>query len=94
MAILRLSIRPSDPCFFAIFKPTILKFLILIGDCMRINDTFGFSDLMSIGSEIELALGPSQIRIFLITFHHFLRIFTIAIKFRVGPMIYVGDSNH
>jgi hypothetical protein len=26
MAILRLSIRPSEPCIFAIFKPTLFKF--------------------------------------------------------------------
>jgi hypothetical protein len=58
MAILRLSIRPSEP---SIFEPTIFKFWILIEDYMRINDTFGFFNSFSISSEIELGLGPSQI---------------------------------
>jgi hypothetical protein len=44
MAILRLSIRPSEPFIFAIFKPTILKFEILMENYMRINDPFGFFD--------------------------------------------------
>jgi hypothetical protein len=30
MAILRLSIRPSEPCRFAIFRPKIFKFWTLI----------------------------------------------------------------
>jgi hypothetical protein len=49
-------------------------------------------DLVSISSEIGLGLGPSQIKIFLIIFHHFLRIFPIAIKFRVALMMYFGSS--
>jgi hypothetical protein len=65
MVILHLCIRPSEPCFFAIFKPTIFKFWILIEDYIRINDTFGFSDSFSISSEIELGLGSSQIKFFL-----------------------------
>jgi hypothetical protein len=65
MAILRLSIRPSEPSIFAIFKPTIFKFRILIGDYIIINNTFGFLDALSIGSDMELGLGPSQIKIFL-----------------------------
>jgi hypothetical protein len=32
MGILRLSFRPSEPCIFANFKPTIFKFWILIED--------------------------------------------------------------
>jgi hypothetical protein len=63
MAILRLSIRPSEPFIFAIFKPTILKFEILIENYMRINDPFGFFDSLSIISEIEPGLGSSQIKI-------------------------------
>jgi hypothetical protein len=65
MAILHLSIRPPEPCIFAIFKPIILKLWILIEDSIIINDTFGFSDSLSISSEIELELGPYQIKIFL-----------------------------
>jgi hypothetical protein len=41
-----------------------------------------------------LGLGPSQIKIFFIIFHHFLRISPIPVKFRVDRMIYVGISNH
>jgi hypothetical protein len=63
MAILRF--RPSKPCIFAIFRPTIFKFRILIEDYIRINVTFGFFDLMS---EIELGLGSAQIKIFLIIY--------------------------
>jgi hypothetical protein len=54
MAILHLSIRPSEPYIFAIFKPTIFKFWNLKGDDIRINDKFGFSDSLSINYEIEL----------------------------------------
>jgi hypothetical protein len=61
MAILNLSIRPSELCIFAIFEPTIW---ILIEDYIRINDTFGFFDSLSISSEIELGLGPTQIEVF------------------------------
>jgi hypothetical protein len=81
MAILHLSIRPSQPCVFAIFKPAISKFWILIEGYIRINNTFGISDSLSISFEIELGLGPSQIKIFFIIFHHFLRIISIPLKF-------------
>jgi hypothetical protein len=63
MAILRLSIHPSEPCIFAIFNPTIFKFRILLGDYkISINDMFGFFDTLFISSEIELGLGFSQIK--------------------------------
>jgi hypothetical protein len=84
MAILHLSIRSSEPC---IFISTIFKNWNLIENYIRINDTFEFFDSLSISSEIELALGSSQIKFFLIIFHHFLR----DIKFRVDPMIYFGS---
>jgi hypothetical protein len=87
MAILRLSIRPSEPCIFAIFKPTIFKFWIHIDDYLRINDTF--FDSLFIISEIKLGLGP----VFFIIFHDFLRIFPIPLECRVDPMIYFGSSN-
>jgi hypothetical protein len=61
MAIL----RSSEPCIFAIFNPTILKFWILIGEYLKTNETFRFFDTLSISSEIELGLGPSQIKFFL-----------------------------
>jgi hypothetical protein len=93
MAVVNLSIRPSQPCIITIFKPTIFKFRILIEDCMRIKYTFEFFDSLSISSEIELGLGSSQIQFFLIIFHHFLRIFLVPLKFRVDPMMY-GRSNH
>jgi hypothetical protein len=64
MTLLHLSIRPSEPYIFAIFRPTIFKFWILIEDHIKINDTFRFFDSLSISSEIELGLGPSQIKIF------------------------------
>jgi hypothetical protein len=64
MAILHLSIRPSEPCIFAIFKPKYSKFWILIENYIRINDTFGFFDLLSKRSVIEFGLEPSQITIF------------------------------
>jgi hypothetical protein len=64
MAILSLSICSSEPCIFAILKPTIFKVWILIEEYIRIKDTFGFFDLFTISSEIELGLGPSQIKIF------------------------------
>jgi hypothetical protein len=63
MAILRLSIRPSELCIFGIFKPTIFKFWILIKECIQINETFGYFDLLSKTSEFEFGLGPSQIKI-------------------------------
>jgi hypothetical protein len=63
MAILRLSTRQSEP--------TILNFWILTEDYTRINDTYGFFALLPISSEIELELGPSQTKIFLIILHHF-----------------------
>jgi hypothetical protein len=75
MAILHLSIRASEPCIFAIFKPTIFKFWILIGDYIRINETFGVFLFIFIGSEIELGLRTSQIKIFFMIYPHFLRIF-------------------
>jgi hypothetical protein len=64
MAILRLSIRQPEPGIFAIFKLAIFKFWILIEDYIRINDTFGFFDLLCMNFEIELGLGPSQFRDF------------------------------
>jgi hypothetical protein len=94
MAILCLFIRPSEPCIFAIFRPTIFKFWILTEDYIRINVTFGFFDLFFISSETKLGLGPSQIKIFLIIFHYFLRILLIAIMFRVDLITYFGSSNH
>jgi hypothetical protein len=90
MVILHLFIRPPEPCIFAIFKPVIFKFWILIEDYIKINEINEFFDSLSISSEIELRLGDSQINIF----YHFLRIFPIAIKFRVDPMINFGSSNH
>jgi hypothetical protein len=51
MAILHLSILPSEPCDLAIFKPTIFKFLLLFKDYIRINDTFRFFDSFSISSD-------------------------------------------
>jgi hypothetical protein len=88
MAILQLSIRPSEHFIFVIFEPKIFKFWILIEDCIRINDTLKFFDSLSISSEIELGLGPSQIKIF---FHHISFLFE---DFRVDPLIYFGGSNH
>jgi hypothetical protein len=64
MAILLLSIRRTEPCIFAISRPTIFKYWIIIEDYIRINETFGFFDPLSISSGIELGLGPSQIRFF------------------------------
>jgi hypothetical protein len=64
MAILRLSIRRPLPCIFAIFKPTIFNLWILIEDYTRINKTAGFFDSLCRSSEIELGLGPSQIKFF------------------------------
>jgi hypothetical protein len=64
MAILRLSVHSPEPCTFAILKPKIIKFWTFIEDYIRINDTFGFFDLSSISPEIELGLGPSQIKIY------------------------------
>jgi hypothetical protein len=94
MALLRLSICPSEPFIFPIFKSTIFKFWFLIEDYIKFdNDTFGFFDSLSIISEIELGLRPYQI-IFLIIFHHFLWIFPIPLKLRVDPIIYFGSSNH
>jgi hypothetical protein len=50
---------------FGIIKPILFfKIWILIEDYMRINATFGFFESFSISSEIELRLGPSQIKIF------------------------------
>jgi hypothetical protein len=64
MAVLRLSIRRSVPCIMAIFKPTIFNLWILIEDYTRINKTAGFFDSLCRSSEIELGLGPSQIKFF------------------------------
>jgi hypothetical protein len=36
----------------------IIKYWIHMKDYIRMNDTFGFSDSLSISSEIELGLGP------------------------------------
>jgi hypothetical protein len=66
MAISHLSTRPSESCIFV--KPTIFKFRILIEDYIRTNETFGFFDSLYISSEIELGLGPTQIKIFFIKF--------------------------
>jgi hypothetical protein len=93
MAILHLSIRQSESCIFAMYKPTIFMFLILLEDYVRINDTFGFFDTFSVNSEIELGLGSSQIKNLLL-YHHFLRICPIALKVSVDPMIYFGSSIH
>jgi hypothetical protein len=57
MVILHLTIHPCEPGLFAIFKPTILWYLI--EDYIRINNTFGFFDSLSISSEVELGLGLS-----------------------------------
>jgi hypothetical protein len=65
MAVLRLIIRPSEPCIFAILKPKIFKFWIHIEDYIRNNNTFGFLDSSSKISEIELGLRPSQIKVFI-----------------------------
>jgi hypothetical protein len=46
--------RPSEPCIFAIFDPTIFKFRILIEDYIKINDTSGFFDSLSISSQIKI----------------------------------------
>jgi hypothetical protein len=59
-----MAILPDGPCIIVIFQPTIFKFWILIEDYIRINDTFGFLDSLSISSEIELGLEPSQNKIF------------------------------
>jgi hypothetical protein len=94
MVIFRLSVLSSEPCIFVISRPTIFEFWIRIEDYERINETFGFFDLCSISSEIELGLGHFQIKIFLNMFNHFSRHFPIAIKFRVDAMIFFGSSNH
>jgi sensor histidine kinase YesM len=65
MAILHLSSRPSEPCIFAIFEPTIFNLRIIIEDYVRIKEMFVFFDSFSINSGIALGLGPSQIKIFL-----------------------------
>jgi hypothetical protein len=80
MAILHLSIRLSEPCIYAIFKPTIFKFWIFIEGYKRINDTFGILDSFSINFEIELGFPSSQIKIFLRIFDHILRIFPIPLR--------------
>jgi hypothetical protein len=94
----------SEFVFKIIFRPTIFKFWILIENhirirvCIRIyiriNDSFGFFDSSPISSEIELGLGPYQIKIFFYIFYHYLRIFPIPLKFRVDPMTYFGTSSH
>jgi hypothetical protein len=61
IAILRLFARPPVPFIFTIIKPTIFKLQIFIEEYIRINDTFGFFDSISISSEIEHGLGPFQI---------------------------------
>jgi hypothetical protein len=57
MAILRFPISPSEPCIFTIFKPTILKFWVLIENYITKNDTSEFFDKLPISSRIELELG-------------------------------------
>jgi hypothetical protein len=94
MAILHLFIRTCGPCILPIFRPTIFKFWILIEDYIKVSDTFSFFGTLSKSSENYLGLGPYKIKIFLIIFHHFLRIFPIAINFRVDPMYYFDISNH
>jgi hypothetical protein len=64
MAILRLSIRPPEPCIFTIYKPTIFKFCIHI----IINKTAPFFDPLFECFENELRLGPSQIEVFELSF--------------------------
>jgi hypothetical protein len=54
MAILRFPISPSEPCIFAIFKPTNFIFWILIENYTTTNDISGFFDYLSISSGIEL----------------------------------------
>jgi hypothetical protein len=63
MAILRFPISQS---IFAIFKPTNFKFWILIENYITTNDTSGFSYKLSISSGMELELGPSRIKFFLV----------------------------
>jgi hypothetical protein len=82
------------PSVGALYFGHFQTYSLQIKSSIRINDTFGFFDSMSIGSEIELGLGFSQIMVFLILFHHLLRIFPIPLTFRVDPMIYFGSSNH
>jgi hypothetical protein len=62
MAILRFPISPSEPSIFAIFKPKIFKFWILIENYITTNDTSGFFDKLSNSSGIELELEPSRIK--------------------------------
>jgi hypothetical protein len=62
MAILRFFISPSEPCTFAIFKPTNFKFWILMKNYITTNDTSGFFEKLSISAEIELRLGPFRIK--------------------------------
>jgi hypothetical protein len=69
MAILRFLISPSEPCIFAIFKPTNFKFWI--ENYITKNDTSGFFDKLSISSAIELQLGPSRIKGFFYFLRHF-----------------------
>jgi hypothetical protein len=97
MAILHLSIRPSEHCIVAICRSKILKFWILLKGYIKINDKFGFFDSLSISSEMDFGLGPSKhskAKIFFIIFHHFSRISPISLKFRVDPMLYFGSLNH
>jgi hypothetical protein len=71
MAFSRLFIRLSERYIFAISKPTIFKFQILIEDYIRIHETFGFFNSLPISSEIELGFGASQIKFFLLYFISF-----------------------
>jgi hypothetical protein len=82
MAIWHLSVRPSECCIFAIFKPTIIKFWILMEDYVRIINIW-FFDSWSISSEIELGLGPSQINICFIIFHTFWGFFRSLLSFEL-----------
>jgi hypothetical protein len=65
MVILRLSTRPFEPCIFAILKPTIFKFWILIEDYIR---TKRAAVPLSRSFEIERGLGPSEIKVFSLYF--------------------------
>jgi hypothetical protein len=86
MAILRIPISPSEPCIFVIFIFKNFKFLILIENYIKTNDTSGFFDKLSISSGIQLELRPSRIKGFFIFISSHL-----DIEFRVNLMIYFGS---
>jgi hypothetical protein len=69
---LTLSVRPSVcTLFFAIFQPKIFKFWILREDYLFTRSAAGFSDPKPRSFEIELRLGPSQIKVFSLYFINF-----------------------